>query len=135
MSEDIDLKAIEADLARLRPAPAAVDRDRLMFRAGQASRSPSQNVWRGVTVAFAVLSASLIGVLLLRGPRVEERVVYVPAPLTTVEVRPMPSVNASSQAFAEYHRLQERLISQGLEALPRYEAEPSRPLNIENLFE
>lgn len=93
-----DLKALEAALAGLTPRPAALDRDRLMFLAGQAaslspgtvpSRSSSEHgprlrvgLVRGWQAAFAgmtSIAAGLLIALLVRPPLVVERIAERPA--------------------------------------------------------
>jgi hypothetical protein len=73
-----DLKAIEGKLARLVPAGARVDRDRLMYEAGRAATvavnepfpSPSLQgrgsvwVWRGVS-AFMTAASLMLGTMLV----------------------------------------------------------------------
>jgi hypothetical protein len=130
---DPGLKAVEAALARLSPAAAAVDRDRLMFRAGQASRPPHLWAWRGATAALLLLSASLTAVLLLRPHEV--RYVEKPPPPPTPDVAPpsAPSGLAAASGLAEYHRLQERLLQHGLDGLPP--PTPAPPTTTDDLDE
>jgi hypothetical protein len=85
MSEEIhgpELRALEANLAALTPA-GDIDRDRIMFRAGQASGRPRPGWrWPCATGVLAVVSVALAGVVVLRpGPRVAERMAQVPQPV------------------------------------------------------
>jgi len=77
-------RELEAAMGALRPAPAALDRDRLLFEAGaavgRARARRSVLAWR----AAAALVAVALGTSLLRreaarpgGPAVQERIVYV----------------------------------------------------------
>jgi hypothetical protein len=82
-----ELQAIEAEWARLRPRTDRIDRDRLMFLAGQASvaeqaelpRSSRLRVWfwptsfAGMTAVAAVLFAM---VFMRPEPQLVERIVY-----------------------------------------------------------
>ena len=84
-----ELKALEADLATLRPRSDRLDRDRLMFLAGQASAGrpvpPRRNgvrriaAWAATMAATAAAAVALTLVLGHPSPRGVERVVYVPA--------------------------------------------------------
>jgi len=78
------LPAFEAALASLSPAASAIDRDRLMYLAGQAvgAQSPRRHsawLWPSATAASVLLAVTLAGMLLTRGPRVVEKTVYIPA--------------------------------------------------------
>ncbi len=79
-----DLRSLEASLASLRPASGGLDRDRLMFLAGQESARRSRLrplAWPAALAAMTGAAAALLAALLVRpGPAVVERVVYVPAP-------------------------------------------------------
>jgi hypothetical protein len=132
---DPELKAVEAALARLTPASPAVDRDRLMFRAGQAARPPRQWLWPTATAALALVSLGLT-LLLAQRPAVvfQERLVYVVVP-------PPPSLDpptaasttdaTTSEALAAYHRLQEQVLQHGLDGIP--EPPPSPPSRLGDL--
>lgn len=78
-----ELRALEAALASLAPRPAAIDRDRLMYAAGQASvcseqTAPRRWVWPAAFSAASALAASLFLALLLRPPVIVERLVRAP---------------------------------------------------------
>ena len=99
-----DLKDIEAALASLAPRGDRIDRDRLMFLAGQASVGgrtgdvPTTSVgmapgvaprvaprgrwaWPASLAAVSALAATLLVMLVVRpGPQVVERIVEVPVP-------------------------------------------------------
>ena len=87
-------RRFEAELAALTPRAAALDRDRLMFLAGQASlpaahaNQPVRRwAWPAAFSGMTALAASLLVVLAIRpAPRVVERLVRVP-----VEAPPQPS--------------------------------------------
>jgi len=86
-----DLAAIENVLLSLAPAPASLDRDRLMFLAGRESGRRGRWLWcgSGAAAAFALLAVALVGWLPVM-PDAGIRVVYVP-------VSPGPVVNAEEQ--------------------------------------
>jgi hypothetical protein len=82
-----ELVGIEAALASLAPVESMVDRDRLMYRAGQDSATVAHPrlVWNGasrlwsIVSAASVLAAITFGMLYFRSTtnRVETRIVYV----------------------------------------------------------
>lgn len=57
-----ELKAVEALLATLRPAAVAIDRDRVMYEAGAASRQASRHV--GLTLRRAATGVAIAASLL-----------------------------------------------------------------------
>src|SRR5262249_49612936 len=79
-TSDPKLVALEKSLAALAPAPGRIDRDQLLFRAGQASMKRQSWLWPSAT-ALASLVATGLGITLalrLASP-VVERVIYVQA--------------------------------------------------------
>src|SRR6266851_10384501 len=90
MSEDIldpEMTSLETALAGLAPRPAGIDRDRLMFLAGQRSAAWPGWLWPCASAALAS-AATLLGVLILYRP--EPQIVRVP----------MPSLQPTSQAVS-----------------------------------
>lgn len=76
-----DLAAIEAALASLAPRPSTLDRDRLMFLAGQTARARDRTgwLWPLSTAASLLLAVSLAALLVVRGqPPAIEQIVHVP---------------------------------------------------------
>jgi hypothetical protein len=138
MSESLDprLNEVAAALAALAPHPPALDRDRLLFRAGRAS-APRPWFWRLSAAASTIAAVVLAAILVLRpAPTPVERVVYVqvaplpmPAPPKEVVVTPPvplesePQEPAYSWPTTPYTRLEDRLLRWGLDGL----AEPSPP--------
>src|SRR5207249_654076 len=92
MSEDIHdegLAELEAALAGLAPRPPDLDRDRLLFRAGQESAGRRGRLWPWATGLLAAVAAGLGALLILRpDPQPVERVVYVPVKEEAPPVRP-----------------------------------------------
>ncbi len=80
-----DLKALEAALAALVPRGDRLDRDRLMFLAGQTAASQPgaalsrRWAWPAAFSAMTAVAASLLAVLVVRpGPQIVERILEVP---------------------------------------------------------
>src|SRR5438445_633684 len=94
MSHEIrnDLTALEANLARLAPAPACVDRDRLLYTAGRAAGS---RPWKHAACGLAGLCVALTVFVLVRPPRTVTQTVTIPIP---DPVEPAPSVSPPSAA-------------------------------------
>jgi hypothetical protein len=126
-TRDAELAELETALAALRPAPAAFDRDRLMFRAGVTAARRHRWLWPGTTAALALLAAGLGMALVFRpNPQVVERVVCrdrdePPAPPAVVDV---PADSASNQAVERYFRFRDELLSRGIDAIPESPAGP-----------
>jgi hypothetical protein len=84
-----DLTPLESALASLMPATVRVDRDRLMYQAGQASAQaeattagvqPRAWLWPTAAAGMSTVAAALFVLLVVRPqPAVVERIVYVPA--------------------------------------------------------
>lgn len=84
-----ELKAIEAELAMLAPRDDRMNRERLLFLAGQASvrdtavyqkASVRRWIWPASFAAMTTVAAALFAMLLVQPePEAVERIVYVPA--------------------------------------------------------
>lgn len=91
------LNEIESALQFLSPAPARLDRDRLMYLAGRnapRNRPITRWVWPALAASFAIVSIGEAGLLAFRPdpePRVVERLVYLPGPIPV----PTPTPNGS----------------------------------------
>ncbi|HMF13070.1 MAG TPA: hypothetical protein VKE94_12220 [Gemmataceae bacterium] len=87
-----EMTPLETALAALDPRPAALDRDRLMYLAGQ--RSAARRRWALPCVSAALASAAtLLVVLLLYRP--ETQFVKVPAPAVQPSQKSSPGVDGS----------------------------------------
>ncbi len=77
-------------LARLEPAPAALNRDRLLFQAGADSRRWAVRLWQFTAGILAAVGFAAGARMYFRPPSVVERVVYIErdAPLGPVERQP-----------------------------------------------
>ncbi|HBI44140.1 MAG TPA: hypothetical protein DDY78_15000 [Planctomycetales bacterium] len=142
MSESLDprLNDVAAALSALAPRPAALDRDRLLFRAGRAS-APRPWFWRLSAAASTIAAVVLAAILLVRpAPTPIERVVYVqvtpapiPAPPMEVAVTPPaplesePQEPAYSWPSTPYTRLEDRLLRWGLDGLGEPSPAPAAP--------
>jgi hypothetical protein len=127
-----ELSDLEKLLAALPPRPATLDRDRLLFRAGQESMRRSW-VWPFAAVTMSVACGCLAMLLVLRPlpePAVQIVHVHVPAPAapaasdlrpvephaTTTDYRQPPSPPLS------YWRMQQQALRFGVEGLPQVAA-------------
>jgi hypothetical protein len=118
------LSDLEAALGALTPRPPALDRDAILYRAGRAS----VRRWQWATAASTTATLALAVTLLLR-PSVDRMPVVVappPAPRVLPPALPEtePSPSADEPAPAAYFRLQEQLLSRGLDGLPPLAAGP-----------
>ncbi len=136
-----ELAAFEAALGRLQPQPATVDRDRVMFLAGQAAaaraslRRPVLAVCSGpLALAVNLLLAITLGTLLVahRNPPVVERIVYLPTSPMATEAPSGATVPPTHRAFAaasdwgQYLKLRREVLEYGLDALPEAASGGSR---------
>jgi hypothetical protein len=130
--------ALEGALRELAPRQPALDRDAILFRAGQRAARRSW-LWPLAT-ALAASVAAVLGVRLLMqpAPQVVERIVHVPVlvPAPAVPTREpaaepgtaSPEPDAPAPAWqTPQHRLQERLLRGGLDALGRPDPDPEPP--------
>jgi hypothetical protein len=126
---DRDLSAFARALAASTPHPGRLDRDALLFAAGQAARARRERFWQFSTAVLAFFSVTSGTALVLRPAPVLEpvRVVYLqapqaptPQPQLTVPNVPFPSLSeAPRDADAtEGMRLRERVLRDGVAALP-----------------
>jgi len=97
---EAELSAFEAALGALRPAPSRLDRDRLMFEAGQAAarkRTQGTRLWPVLAASFACLATGEAFVLTrVREPKVIERVVAREVPAPRAEPVPEPAAIAEA---------------------------------------
>jgi hypothetical protein len=122
---DAELTPFEAAFASLTPAAGPIDRDRLMFRAGQAAARPGW-LWPAAAAALALVAAGLGAALAVRRPApAVERVVYVPreevapTPPASVAEPPAPAEGEDRLTQAtSYWRLRQQLFRAGPDARP-----------------
>lgn len=137
MSRATDL---EAALRRLTPAAPALDRDRLMYQAGRASRAGAGRCWAIAIGLLAVAIAPLtLRLSLIRPePRVERIMVKVPTPHQSPPlVQPLPIPQSPGTVPEEhgqspyltgergdhspdvpYFRVEKNVLRWGLDGLP-----------------
>jgi hypothetical protein len=135
-------------LRRLQPSAAALDRDRLMFQAGQAQRPalPRVWLWQLATAISSLLAVGLGLVLLLQptpqpqGPEKQDQTSQnpqekPPSPPPSLPARP-PESEQPDWPDSPYYRLQEQLSRWGRDAVPPPPpAAPSRrPATLEELL-
>jgi hypothetical protein len=91
-TSDPKLAALEKSLSALVPLPGRIDRDQLLYRAGQASARSRTWLWPTTTTFFAVLAAILgSAVAVQTKPTPVERIVYVPIPQPSPSKTDSPS--------------------------------------------
>jgi hypothetical protein len=132
-----EMIALESALTALAPRSAGIDRDQLMFQAGQ--RTARRNRWLAPCIAAVLASAAtLSAVLLLHHP--EPQIVRVPAatiaPPTNAPID-ITSTNDRWLQCAEGLRLRNEVLQRGLDALPKapITEEQAKPFSIESLFQ
>lgn len=120
-------RELEAALGGLQPVAVAIERDRLMYRAGQSSA-------RRRNLAWPILSISLVlmlSVSLLQRPEAQvqtvevEKLVYIQEPAPSVAsmehvatpVRPADPYQL--QAQVRYVKLRDKVLTEGLDVLPK----------------
>jgi len=136
MQSNDELAAVEEALAQLTPSTSGVNRDRLMFQAGRRSARRARWSWPLAAAATALVGVILglqlaprpdapdPGAMAARGHapsdyRPEERDMAASGHGTPVS-RPAPTEQERRQAreTAAYMRLRDRVLAEGLDALP-----------------
>ncbi len=133
VSPDPELNAIEAALGSLVPARSQIDRDLVMFRAGQASvraARSGQRAWTAVAASLALVALGEGALLANRPtPQIVKEVVVIhepaPAPIkppSEQNVAEMPesltNVRYLSLGETAYERLTAQVLRYGLDGLP-----------------
>jgi hypothetical protein len=130
-THDPALNELANVLARLRPAPAPLDRDLLMYRAGLLARRRWQWFWPCLAAAMTLLATGLGLGLLFQPPHQQVHQVIVvretqPPPETAP---PVPAAAADHPArqppLTYYTQLQEQVLRWGLDGLPQPPAPPA----------
>jgi hypothetical protein len=130
---DPELSPIESALGSLVPARSRIDRDRVMFLAGQAAARPStsgRRAWLSIAASLLLIALGEAALLARRPPpRVVERVVVVHEPATApvdpgaeraVAQAPAsrPTESPRSLGHTPYERLAGQVLRYGLDGLP-----------------
>ncbi len=139
--DDREMIDLENALSSLSPAPSGIDRDGLMFQAGQSSARRRGRIWPLGAAALAGAAIVLGAALVARpAPTVTERVVYVPIE----RPRTPPYVSAARGAgtggpeqapVMDYFALRAKVLAEGLDALPEPQTSrrPREPESLEDL--
>lgn len=114
-------RELEAALGRLQPAGHRIERDRLMFRAGQATMRNRLHLWRAASallaVAFGVSLAARQAAPPVQGPTYAQS-----APAQLDEAIPAVAfAGEASPGGGHYLLLREAVIIRGVDALPATE--------------
>jgi len=121
-----DLRELEGVLGGLKPSPAALERDRLMFHAGLAAGRHRLHLWQATSVIIImVLSSSLMlsmyshsvsdrNNIIAQDPSSQSQKVYMAVEFSPDELRRI-------KGQARYILLRDEIISGGLDALPQDE--------------
>jgi len=129
-----ELGALEAALRALQPAPADLNRDTLMFRAGQASMPRQRWTWPAATAALFVATIGLSAAHFWRATaEPQERIVYVTLPPTAdavhspaqnnqslpeVSLRDVVAASEPTVSPLSYVQLREQVARHGVDAMP-----------------
>jgi hypothetical protein len=131
-THDPELAALASALAALAPSAGRLDRDQVLFRAGQASVGQRGWLWPGVTAALTLIAAAVALLEVLRpGPQQVQCTVYQrveppasPAELLAVKqpapayTAPRPSEATDRQSSLGYLQLERLVLAWGVDALP-----------------
>lgn len=130
---DPELNAIENALGSLTPSRSRLDRDRLMFRAGQASARPApvgKRLWIAVAAGTGLIALGEAAMLAHRpAPQIIEKVIVVRDREPVVDDTPTEPIVAQAPAFrgfgdspsfgpTAYERLSSQVFRYGLDGLP-----------------
>jgi hypothetical protein len=130
--EGEELASIERALQALEPAACRIDRDRVLYRAGQASVRRHATAWRAVAASLMIVCAAE-GALLARKPSPPRtQMIQVAATKPTLAAKPVdpiePERSGTAQAGlmtdtlalgpTDHQRLTQQLVRYGLDALP-----------------
>jgi hypothetical protein len=129
-------KDLERALRELAPAPSGLDRDRLMYRAGQIAAPRTSLLWPASTVVLGA-AVVLLAVLLVAGWESRQFAQHIPVPGSTpMPPRPIdkatlpPSRPVESEAIPVFtddeaqtsdfvhFRMQDQVMRWGLDAVP-----------------
>jgi hypothetical protein len=117
---------LAAALKALQPAPAALDRDRLMYRAGQSAAAARCRSWRWAT-ALSSTTALALGVALLGQPAPEPiiRVVEVRVPQALPQAQAAPAEATAPASMPAPPWLEQALVD--LDEMPPLAAAAAEP--------
>jgi hypothetical protein len=129
---DPELRSLEKSLQALVPHTPALDRDRLMFRAGSAAARKRLWLWPGLAVAAGLVCLAVSALWFFQSePPAKERIVYVYVPASdsvspATASLPAPSVETQipeqerhMPERTEYRNLLDQVVRMGVDALPQ----------------
>jgi hypothetical protein len=134
MSELNSDKDVERALRELAPAPGGLDRDRLMYRAGQIAAPRTTLLWPASTVVLGA-AAVFLAVLLVAGwearqfanlpvpaptpvPRPIEKAPLQPSRPMGPEATPVSAEDQERTSDLVHFRMQDQVMRWGLDAVP-----------------
>jgi hypothetical protein len=131
-----DLEQVAGGLASLKPVASRINRDRLLFRAGQVTAERWQRLWIGLSATLALSTSGLAAVVVARpGPELVERIVYVNVeptllPAESTGERPVIDETVTRPAVADMpgpsvhtcFQLEQLVLRSGVDALPAVSA-------------
>jgi hypothetical protein len=151
-----ELSDLEEGLKALAPAPVSIDRDQVLFRAGQHSAARAARVWRAAAVFLALTTGGLgVAWMCQPEPSPEVRIVEVPvkvfvAPVVDKKPEPPAPKSADSKPITPkqveavpvlaHHRVQNEMLRHGLDTVPHLPPETNPPhqlpddLNVRDLY-
>ena len=127
-------RELEAALAGLTPAPASLDRGRLMFAAGRASVRRRAHLWQGTAALLGILlTVSVVTDRRPVGPPSRPQVIVqaptLEAPAHVAARTTNPVDHRDPEAFREYMRTRRAVLDRGVDALPIAPAIERRPVD------
>jgi hypothetical protein len=147
---DPELKALEAALGSLTPRPGTIDRDRLMYRAGQLSVPRRTWAWPVATFSASLVAVSLAAILIMRpvehpiGPVARttmppaKEANPIPSGLESPRLDPAtPGGPATIAPAAGYLLLRQEVLRWGIDNLPPLPVAPTvhdAPLTLDGLL-
>lgn len=132
-------RELEMALAGLKPAGTSLDRDRVMFTAGQASIRRHQRLWQ----AAASLLAGILLISILSGPGpdlTEQPSDSITGREAAFYRQPIePADGKRLEDFRQYVRIRRAVLDRGVDALPassqRRATPDNLPLTLDNIEE
>ena len=106
-------RELELALARIQPAPTTIDRDKLLFRAGQMAGRRRLRVWMAAAAVLAVCAC--LSLAIRPKPRVVERVVFVDRPAETTQARAVEPAGVAPTG-ASYLDVRQAIAERGIDA-------------------
>ena len=111
---------LEAALGGLKPAGTALNRDYVMYQAGQTSARRRNHLWQGVSgVLVVLLVASMTWRPRPAGPQPRVETLAYGLSAAPVEVSSAEPIDRQqAEAFRHYIRMRQAVLNRGMEAIP-----------------